>query len=413
MNKITELTKEQELAIPEFLNKWINKAHEPMDENDARTAVRDIYKSMKEDEPLIIIGDSPMQTALLASLFFTLTNSDESSERLDSQLRSQLGSQLDSQLYSQLRSQLGSQLDSQLDSQLGSQLDSQLDSQLYSQLGSQLDSQLGSQLDSQLDSQLYSQLRSQLGSQLDSQLYSQLGSQLDSQLDSQLGSQLGSQLDSQLREVNNGWYMGVWWLSWCGWYDYAKFIGVKFENASYDLFMRFNSSVNFIIPYKGIAFISHKPEEINWQDGKLHMDGGLAVKYKDGNGLYSLNGVTVDEHLACTPEGDLDIDYFNNQKSADIRTEFVRKYGIERMLDHGKKIDSYDKYGDEWWSKSQYELYDMESLFKGADYAPHLKMTNQTTGVYHVEPVHPSCRTIFDAVKDRFGGEELEILNIA
>jgi hypothetical protein len=207
--------------------------------------------------------------------------------------------------------------------------------------------------------------------------------------------------------------MNLWWLSWCGWYEYSKFIGVKFKDASYDLFMRFNSSVNFIIPYKGVAFISHKPNEIHWNGDKLHREGGMSVEYRDGYGLYSLNGVAVDEYLACTPEEDLDIGYFNKQKNADIRTEFVRKYGIDRMLDHGKKIDSHENHSEDWWTKSQYELWDMASLFQGVEYAPHLKMSNQTTGVFHVEAVGPNCRTISDAVKDRFGGEELEILNIA
>ena len=333
--KITSLTKEQEAKIPDFIAKWVNMASTPTDKRKATKAVQDIYAKMGEEKPIIIFGESPFSTAVMAAITFTLVD-PKNKEKLVSQLDSQLGRHLDSQLVSQLRRQLGSQLrsqlvsqlvsqlDSQLVSQLGSQLVSQLGSQLVSQLRSQLDSQLrrqlgsqlvsqlrrqlGSQLRSQLRSQLVSQLDSQLVSQLRSQLVSQLGSQLRSQLDSQLGSQLvsqlrsqldsqlGSQLRSQLKNINQDWYNSIWWLAWSGWYDYGQYIGVEFDKATYDLFMAFVSNVGFIIPYEGIAFISEAPTKIIWDESKrLSYDHGKAVKYKDGWGLYCLDGVTFTE----------------------------------------------------------------------------------------------------------------------
>jgi hypothetical protein len=40
-------------------------------------------------------------------------------------------------------------------------------------------------------------------------------------------------------------------------------------------------------------------------------------------------------------------------------------------------------------------------------------MTNQTTGVFHVEAVSPRCRTLADAIKERLGGRDLKITAIA
>jgi hypothetical protein len=221
------------------------------------------------------------------------------------------------------------------------------------------------------------------------------------------------ELDEALKEGNNDWYLSFWWLSWCGWYDYSKYIGVQFDEAVYNLFMNFSSEVHFIIPYEGIAFISQKPTAIHWEENNLHKDGGKAVEYSDGYGMYCLNGVVVDEYLAVTPEEQLDVEHFHTYQNADARTEFVRKFGIDRMLDFGEKVDSYENHDNEWFNKSQYELYDMSKLFEGVEYAPHLKMTNQTTGVFHVEAVAPTCRTVADAVKDRFGDRDLQIIGIA
>jgi hypothetical protein len=298
---ITKLTKEQEAQIPQFIAKWVGMAARPTDREQATKAVQDIYADMKQEKPIVIFGQSPFATAAMAAMFFSLVKDKKSYSQLysqlDSQLHSQLRSQLSSQLNSQLYSQLDSQLYSQLDSQLHSQLRSQLSSQLNSQLDSQLDSQLGSQLDSQLRSQLDSQLDSQLYSQLDSQLGSQLHSQLRSQLSSQLNSQLYSQLDSQLKEINSDWYLSVWWLVWSGWYEYGQYIGVKFDKEKYDLFMSFVSNVGFIIPYKGIAFVSEAPTNISWRNGVLHNDAGKSIEYGDGWGIYDLAGVTFPEDL--------------------------------------------------------------------------------------------------------------------
>jgi flagellar basal body-associated protein FliL len=255
---ITKLTTEQESNIPVYIKKWVGKASGETDRTKATKAVKDMYKAMGEDEPLVIFGQSPMSTAYLSVMFFELAKSNKGllpTKKKDSQLRSQLYSQLDSQLRSQLYSQLYSQLDSQLRSQL--------DSQLRSQLRSQLDSQLRSQLYSQLRSQLYSQLR--------------------------------SQLRSQLKDINYDWYNSTWWLVWAGWYDFGQYIGVEFDKKAYKLFMSFVENIGFIIPYKGVVFISDKPTNIVWENERLSFDHDRAVQYADGWGLYCLDGVNLEK----------------------------------------------------------------------------------------------------------------------
>ena len=395
---ITKLTKEQELQIPKTIEKWVNQASTPMDHKKAIEYTKKLYKSMNQEEPLIIFGFSPMNTVLLTELFFKMIKEEKD---LLKKFSSQLGSQLDIQLDIQLDNQLRSQLDSQLDIQLGSQLYNQLDSQLGSQLDIQLDSQLGSQLGSQL--------RSQLGSQLDNQLDSQLRSQLDNQLYNQLDSQPNNEI---LKSIQNTWYLGVFWLIWCGWYEYGQSIGVKFDHEKYDLFMNFNSEVNFIIPYKGICFISEKPTEIHWNNGRLHKDGGLAVKYSDGYGLYMLNGVKVPDWLAINSESELTVEQFKSIENADVKAEFIRKFGIQRMLSLGKKIEDCKYHKNEWFRKSEYELYNMGKVFD-RETAMFLKMRNLTTGIYHFEGVHPECKTIEDALKYRAKNRVVNLKGVA
>lgn len=179
------------------------------------------------------------------------------------------------------------------------------------------------------------------------------------------------------------------------------------------------AQIGCIYPMEDITIVCEKPTEIHLnENNQLHRDGGPALVYA-GLGdfkIYSLNNVTVPEYLAVTPAEELDITLYNKEQNADVKAEFVRKVGIERFLESGKKVDSYEQYDGpeyQWWHNSQYELWDMASMFSNLTYAPFLKMQNQTTKIWHMEGVSPGCRTIQDAVKERFGGRDFVIRDIA
>jgi len=152
---------------------------------------------------------------------------------------------------------------------------------------------------------------------------------------------------------------------------------VEFDKDKYDLFVNFNSEVNFIIPYKGIAFISEKPIAIHWKNQRLHNEKGLAVEYSDGYGLYSLNGVRVPKEIVMTPAEQLDPTLILKEKNAEVRREIVRKIGVERVCQKlGAKV--IDKEGD----------YELLNLDLGENrIRPYLKMKNPSIGVYHIEGV--------------------------
>jgi hypothetical protein len=262
---ISKLTKTQENQIPKYIEKYVSLASKPTDRVKATKAIGNLYKSIGEKKPIVIYAQSPFAAAVMVAMT-RLLSKDKNLAKEGSQLRSQL------------RSQLYSQLDSQLDSQLRSQLRSQLDSQLYSQL----------------DSQLYSQLYSQLRSQLDS--------------------------------INSDWWLIVWWLVWAGWYAFGEYIGVKFNLKKYRLFMDFVTSVSFLIPYKGICFVSENPR-IKWSEGRLHNETGKSIEYADGYGLYNWKGVKVPEKLIMGKITKKDI---LSETNAEVRRCMYEKLGAEK-----------------------------------------------------------------------------------
>ena len=191
--------------------------------------------------------------------------------------------------------------------------------------------------------------------------------------------------------------------------------------ARYDVWEA-TKDVGCIYPLSDLTILTQKPIEIHTIELRgsrvLHKDGGPALSYS-GEGdfkIYSLNGVMVPEYLAVTPEENLELDLYNQEKNADVKAEFVRKVGIERFKDRGRLVDSYKNYSKSshgWWYKSEYELWEMESLFEGLSSAPYLSMKNQTVDIYHFEAVSPECTTLQKAILERFDGHDFVIEAIA
>jgi len=141
------------------------------------------------------------------------------------------------------------------------------------------------------------------------------------------------------------------------------------------------------------VFISERPIVLAVDErGRLHKDGGAAIEYRDGYKQYYLHGVSVPEYLAVAPSEELapaDITQYTN---VEVRTQFIKKLGIEKLVADGTEKD---RDGD-------YQLIDMGDII-GATYSPYLVMKNPSTGEIHAEGVHPDCQTIQQAINWRAG----------
>jgi len=191
-------------------------------------------------------------------------------------------------------------------------------------------------------------------------------------------------------------------LGWVSFYDFFEQRGVL-DDADFKNYKKVFYGGMFDSIQTDLAwFIVPNPKKIyRNEEGQVHREDGPAVEWEDGSGRYYLNNTPVRKELVMTPATQLSLDMYTEISNADERTEFVRKYGIDRMVGMGKVVDTYSNYTDPWYIKSEYELVDMACLFETIDYAPHLKMKHQTMPIYVVEPVSPDVRTIEEALSDR------------
>ena len=108
--------------------------------------------------------------------------------------------------------------------------------------------------------------------------------------------------------------------------------------------------------------------------------------------------------MGKVPPSEWKPEWIADEKNSEIRTILIREIGVEKLLHMGKVIDSFENYTDAWFRESAYQLIDMSPILDGLEYAPYLRMTNQTTGAVHLEAVDESIRTIKGALTFRSRG---------
>lgn len=133
------------------------------------------------------------------------------------------------------------------------------------------------------------------------------------------------------------------------------------------------------------------PTTTHWKEDRLHNEKGPAVEFAEQKSMYFLNGVKMPEWLVLTREGDLDPRRVLKLRNVEVRREFVRKVGIERIC---YSLDAIvrDKQGN----------YELLLLFLDDNRPrPYLKMLNPSLGTWHVEGIPPNITTVEEALNWR------------
>ena len=461
---IDSLTDEQKAMVPVWLKKYrdiglsTELSTNSLSQLEVFSIVDDLYDFLGRDKPIKIYVDSPYLMLMSYGIMKVICNkecpinihksfsddqlwgqlSDQLWEQLQDQLRSQLWGQFSGQLSDQLRDYLWGQLDDQLSDQLGGQLwgqlsdqlreqlweqlqdqlDDQFSDQLWSQLWSQLGGQLWAQLRGQLIDQLWGQLSDQLGGQLWDQFSDQLREQLRDQFSDQLSDQLWAQLrgqlrgqlwaqfSDQLRDKLRGQVGNIWWCQYYAYYvcfyDFLSKIadiGDKSKNIQLANDML---NLGMILPYGGIVFISKRPFHIHInENGDIHCDNDLAVKYKDGWGMACWRGIRIPEWYVLEKEK-ITIKTIQEEKNAEYRRIQLEIFGIDRYLKETKA---------RCLDKSSYgELYKINSDPEDLVFVKVKNSTAEPDGSFkdYFLSVPPNMKRAHEAVAWTFGLEEFE-----
>lgn len=83
---------------------------------------------------------------------------------------------------------------------------------------------------------------------------------------------------------------------WLGFYDYAHYVGIKYEfptSVTIFDFIDLAHACGWWYPYDEVCIICDKPAFIKHEDERLHSSTGPAVEFRDGLKIYSWRGVRI------------------------------------------------------------------------------------------------------------------------
>jgi hypothetical protein len=185
--------------------------------------------------------------------------------------------------------------------------------------------------------------------------------------------------------------------SWSCYYDFLLNVCKVEQVAPLKGLLDLATVCGWWTPLRWVAILQHRPAELHCDaEGRLHRDGGMVVRFRDGFGFWILHGVPVPKEIAETPGEKLDVKLVLETQNVDVRREILRKIGMERYIHKigATTLDSDSQHG--------YEL--IEFAITTERKARALKMLNPSVPeVWHVECVPPTCNTVQDALNFRNG----------
>jgi len=188
-------------------------------------------------------------------------------------------------------------------------------------------------------------------------------------------------------------------------HDYYVSTGVIEDTPASIALKNIAKTLGWFIPFENACVVSEMPTEICLNEaGQLHKDGGMALRYADGYGLYRLNGVEVSEHIAVTPADQLDPKLIISEKNVEVRREILRKIGTERAVNalSTKTLHADTILIGEGTPFEREERYELLSINLGGGLeTPALKMSNPSVNATHIEFVGRDCKTVQDALAFR------------
>ncbi len=264
---------------------------------------------------------------------------------------------------------------------------------VWDQVKSQAEDQVWDQVSSRVRSQICDQVEAQVRNQILVQVWAQINSQINSQINFQVQNQIYGSMDAD-------------WLSF--YYFCHQELGIDACSKLKGLW-DIAQHCGWWAPYKEAVIFQHRPEVISLVDGLLHKDGGgPAIHYRGGLiVIWALHGVQVPQWLAETSAEDIDPRKLLKIDNAQVRAEFVRKVGIERIC-YSLKAKVLDSKVIE--IGGQQHAYELLGLPIDGELYHYLKMQNPSVPeLWHVEGVPQECLTVYAALNFRNGLTEEDI----
>ena len=139
-------------------------------------------------------------------------------------------------------------------------------------------------------------------------------------------------------------YYGNQDINWIGFYQYFREeCDLVEETEKLQGLYSVAETCHWWIAYKDIFIVSNRPRSIVRNDmGRLNNMDGMAVEYRDGWGVYAINGVRLQEKYFNKP---LTTNIIDSCTNTEQRRVLITKYGTQKYIQDSGSIKIHS---DEW-----------------------------------------------------------------
>lgn len=168
--------------------------------------------------------------------------------------------------------------------------------------------------------------------------------------------------------------------------------------------------------YEDAALLQDRVAEYHTREGRLHKDGGPALRFRDGLEVWMLNGVQFEDQytwIIQRPEGQFSKEDCQNIlkiENVEVRQEAIRKVGADLLCFRLEPEVLDSEPADPENPGSGYRLLRLDIGREDRKKACILHMINPSVeGAEHYEWVDADCKTVQDAINFRCGFDPKQI----
>lgn len=188
-------------------------------------------------------------------------------------------------------------------------------------------------------------------------------------------------------------------------FEYAASLGYILDSQSVQLLLNCATNLGFILPFEDICFVSDRPQ-LKYDGTRLHAEGEPAILYADGLGEYYYHGLELPPYAGITHPSRWKSEWVLLEKNAEVRRVLIQEIGYAKIsqelqleeLDSWReytllKLPIYDDYSNVPSWKRDRDLIveeDIKSTYL-------LKMICPSTGFIYVLRVPPDMKSAREA----------------
>jgi len=119
---------------------------------------------------------------------------------------------------------------------------------------------------------------------------------------------------------------------WCSYYDYFKEVLGLAGLDKIQGMLQVAQQCSWWWAFDTLVIVSRRADELHLDEqGRLHREDGMAIRYPDGWGIYSWHGVRVNEQIIMNPET-LTVNQIRVEPNIEVRRVMIERYGVGNYL---------------------------------------------------------------------------------